>query len=286
MSNLDFQPFDWNGPIKVITPDIENDIKTYLGENALDKWTNTINSDLKEKIIFITERLDMIAHLKSIAMIIRRKSKITKTLINGDLYQVHYECNFQSHNYGGLQFDIEALSYYLYLSCIDAIQSQPQYKSVFEWLKENTERYENKAKSELLDLLKKDDIKYRDEYGLSKNFIKAFVEDISNELKIKICDVLIVVKAENNIINPKSYDTWRQKDGDKKLKKIAEKLYSLRSLYTHKNIRSFLPVTDISTIPDMNGEILLCKKCNPMELLLEDIIKELCLKKLMESNEK
>jgi len=280
MSNLKFQPFNWYGPKKVQTPNIEDDIRKYLGENLLEKWTITTDNELKQKIIIVVERLDFISHLKSIAMIVREKSKRTPKIIADNIFQVSFECNFRGHNYGGLQFDIEALDYYLHLSCIDAIQSQPSYKSAFEWLENSIERYANKTTAELSTLIKQDKSKYSDEYGLNKNFVKAFVEDISEELRIKICEILIVVKAKDGFITPQSYDTWIAKTQSQKLKKIANKLYELRSQYTHTNIRSFLPVTDIETIPDLNGEILLCQKCNPMELLLDEIIIDLCIRKL------
>jgi len=75
MSNLKFQPFDWDGPRKVQTPNIEDDIKKYLGEDLLEKWTITTDIELKQKIIIVAERLDFISHLKSIAMIEKRNQR-------------------------------------------------------------------------------------------------------------------------------------------------------------------------------------------------------------------
>jgi len=276
MSNLEFRKFDWNGPKKVQTPNIEEDINNFLGSEILEKWKKSINTNLREKIVFVAERLDFISHQKSIAMIVRRKSKQTIKKLENNILQVNYECKIFGHNYGGLQFDIEALDYYLHLSCIDAIQSQPTYNSAFKWLKENIERYTNKTSTELTEIFKQDETSYNDLYGLRKNFIKAFVEDISSVLQDRICDTLIVVKAKKGEVTKESFEDWNKRTKKEKLKKIADKLYELRSLFTHKNIRSFLPVSTLISIPNLDGEYLLCKKFNPMDLLLDDIIKELC----------
>lgn len=280
MGDTEFRTFDWNGPKKVQTPNIENDIEQYLGENILEKWKSSSSEELKQKIIIVAERLDFISHLKSIAMLIRSRSKITSMPIGENIFQVNFQCVFQGHDFGGMQFDIEALDYYLRLSCIDAIQSQPSYVPALDWLNQNIDDYANKTQAELSTLLERDKLRYSEEYGLSKNFAKAFTEDISEELKEKICEVLIVVKAKDGEITEESINAWGARDKSQKLKKIASKLYELRSQYTHTNIRSFLPVTDIATIPNLNGEVLLCKKCNPMDLLLNDVIINLCDKKL------
>jgi hypothetical protein len=242
MSNLAFKKSDWNGPKEVQTPNIKEDISNLLGDDILIKWEKSTDKKLKEKIVRVVEKLDFISHLKSIAKIVERKSKRTR---KGNW--IHFECNFLGHNYGGLQFDIEALIYYLYLSCIDAIQSQPTQS---------------------------------DEYGPTKNFKKAFIKDISSGLQDKICVSLIFVKAENGTITKQSLEAWNKRNKKEKLKKIADKLYGLRCSYTHRNIRSFLPLDDLNSIPDLNGEYLLCKKGTQMDKLLEDVIKELVLKML------
>lgn len=273
-----FNTNEWNGPKMVETPNIEEDIELYLGREILEKWKTSKNADLKTLTVFITERLEFISILKSIAMLVRRKSKRTVKQ-EGNNIRVHFECKLFGHNYAGIQFDIEALDYYLHLSCIDAIQSQPQFHSAFQWLKNNVTKYENKDSKELFRLLTDNEKKYSEEFGLSKNFIKAFTQDITPKLQEKICDVLIVLKIKDGQITDESLVAWEKRTVKEKLHKIANMLYGLRSAYTHKNIRSFLPSSDLKTIPDLNGEYLLCKKCNPMDILLSEVIQNLCLQK-------
>lgn len=275
---MTFNINDWNGPKKVETPDIEKDIELYLGHDILEKWKASENADLKTLIVFITERLEFIFSLKSIAMIVREKSKRIYNQ-EGENERVHFECKLFGHDYAGIQFDIEALDYYLHLSCIDAIQSQPKYYSAFDWIKDNIVRYENKDSKDLFCLLTEDQDEYSNNYGLSKNFIKAFTQDITPTLQTKICDVLIVVKIKNGEITNESLAAWEKRTNEQKLYRIANMLYGLRSIYTHKNIRSFLPSSDLKTIPDLNGDYLFCKKCNPMDILLNEVIQELCLQK-------
>lgn len=211
-------------------------------------------------------------------MLVRSKSKRTSKL-EGKNIRVHFDCKLFGHDYAGIQFDIEALDYYLHLSCIDAIQSQPQFYSAFQWLKNNVTKYENKKSEELFRQLTDGEKEYSEEFGLSKNFIKAFTQDITPELQEKICNVLIVVKIKNEEITDESLIAWEKRTTKEKLHRIANMLYGLRSAYTHKNIRSFLPSSDLKMIPDLNGEYLLCKKCNPMDILLSEVIQNLCLQK-------
>ncbi len=97
----------------------------------MQKWQNSNDSALKKIIVVIIERLDLISHLETIAMIVRKKLKYIEK-IEGNIKIVFSEYNVFGRNFGGLQYDIEALDFYLHLTCIDAIQGQLEYKNPFD----------------------------------------------------------------------------------------------------------------------------------------------------------
>lgn len=285
MKNVNFNSRNWNAPKVVETPNIEEDIKQYLGDEILKKWQNLADTDdlkkLKKRIIVITERLDLVSHLKTIAMIVRNKSNYTEKN-DGNIKS---ECNLFGHNFGGLQYDIEALDFYLHLTCIDAIQEQEPYKDPFDWLKSNFSKYNNTNGIDF-DKAKND---YQIRFGLSKNFKKAFTEDISPGLKEIVSNVFMVVKMNNNQPNPDSLNNWNSKNESEKLNKIAGTLYEIRSKFTHTNIRSFYPVERMYKIPCFepgisyllwNLNYSLSNQIISIDDLLNEIIKELCLNKL------
>lgn len=272
---MDFKREEWLVPSEVETPNIEDDIQQYLGDEILEKWKVSSNADTKKAIVFITERLDFISHLNTFReYAIKNSTKQPLLKSNGELW-VTYNFEMDGHDFSGIQFDIEALVLYLLMTCIDAIQTQPKYHSAFEWLLNRTDDYVNKSKDQFVELLKKDQNQYDELYGLSKNFRLAFTNGISETLRTRIVENLIVAKFENNGINKESFAAWESKSGSEKIRKIANSLYHLRSKYTHNNIRSFMPRMSFGA-RTLHGEFLLCKKGFSLENMLLEVIKELC----------
>jgi hypothetical protein len=179
MENIEFDIKEWYGPKRVCTPDIEEDIRNYLGDVVFEKWEKSPNLTLKSKITIIAERLDLIEHLKQTERIVDEQSTKTVHRVDSNSVRVHSELIFSGHDFGGFQYDIEALIFYLYVSCIDAIQSQPKYKTPFKWLLENVDKYQQKKPEELKSMLKEDENTHSEIYGLRRNFIKAFTEELS-----------------------------------------------------------------------------------------------------------
>lgn len=276
---MTFKQQDWNGPNKIVTPNIEEDIEKFLGEKIIEAYKKCANQEYKEKIQFITERLEFIEGMKIFANYIRKTSRHQIKKIDHGITDT-FKNNFLNYDFAGFDYDIEALNYYLYLSCIDAIQSQPNFIKTFDWIKENAIRFENKSESELVSILEEADKEYSETYGVNKNFKKAFTDDITESLKEELCESLMVVKIKNAKITDDSVDAWKNRDLDAKLSKIATTLYNQRSKYTHENIRSFLPSSSLTTMPKNEGEYLLCKKDKQIDSLLLKVIKDVCLKKL------
>jgi hypothetical protein len=89
----------------------------------------------------------------------------------------------------------------------------------------------------------------------------------------------MVVSINDEKINKDSLQAWSSNTLQERLKKVADELYELRSKFTHNNIRSFLPLMNLDAIPDLSGRFILCKKTCSIDLLFNEVIKELCLNK-------
>lgn len=283
MNNKTFDPNHWKAPRNIKTPNIEEDIKQYLGDEILEKWKQSDSHDLKKMILVITERLEFICHLKTIAEFISSNTKYIPE-IKGNIINLTSEHKLLGHDFGGLQYDIEALVFYLHLTCIDAIQGEQIYVKPFEWLKNNTATY---LTEHGIDYDKADE-DYNNIYGIRKNFRKAISNDISDDLKEKISNIFMAIKFNENQPNTESLNSWNNKNRQEKLLRIANVLCDIRSKFTHASIRSFYPVVNLNiSLLEPNKEYLLWNKqysalnqIASIDFLLKNIIKELCVNKL------
>ena len=265
MSNVFFNKDHWKVPKVVETQNIEEDIEAFLGRDVFDKWkTLRVGDELREKIIVITERLEFIGHLRKIAEIAKENTTEIGTIAKDGVNIIPDKCNLFGHNFDGLRFDIEALNFYLYLTCIDTIQNKGKWHT--------------------------------------RTFKKAFTSDIEADLKTKISEVFVVIKIGNgektmSLTDKKQLEKlnemledWKAKKEAKRLREIADTLYDIRSRFTHDNIRSFCPIDEMSVIPyfkpNKKGILLWDKNyassnnIKSIDEVLGDVIKELCLKKL------
>ena len=250
--------FDWLIEPNIITPDIDDDIKNFLGDDVLEQWERLEPSNkLYNTIIVITERLEFIEHLTCISEFFEDKTT-TNSIKNKNKNVTTFHCTINNHDFAGVQFDINALNFYLYLTCIDALQQICK---------------KNKSGGNLL----------------TKNFIKAFTEEISSELQKTIIDNIIIINKNLKDFN-NSLLKWDKLNNDKKLNKIGKYLYKIRSEFTHCNIRNFYPSVELASLIDENNniltdknEILLVNKRKNISSILKDVIIELCIHKL--SNE-
>lgn len=251
----------WLAPKKISTPNLIEDIEKYLGKSISDKY-ETLNQDLKNKITVLTERIEFVDHLFVFGEFVKRNSSIknqtkVETIIDGKnatLIKRDFEFVLYKKDLAGANFDIEALIFYLLITCIDTLKGQPQYVDPFDWLKNEIDISNNDILGQL-DSLKE---KYKEDFGLSRRFKEAFTTDIDTEVQNALINNLISVKLNNSKINQDSLKAWDEKDKEGKLNKIANTLYQIRSSYTHTSIRTFLPSQPLEFVPDLNGEHLLC----------------------------
>lgn len=268
-----FNQSDWSFPKKVQTPNIKEDIKTYLSDDILSKFNACTNQEVKDKIVRVTEMLEFIGHLNAISGFLHSKDKKEVKCVGNNIYVISH-IEFESHDYSGFDYDCEALTIYLLLSLIDTCVGQEKYVTTKDYiakeLKEN-----NNNKDEVIDLLEQ----YNDKYGLSKNFKKAFTDYISPSLKKEICSSLFYFDPpkEENILAKieERYSKWGKMNDEEKLKKIAAGLYSIRSKYTHSNIRCFIPDKDNNQICAGDKECFFCKKGTNFDAILKKVIIDL-----------
>jgi hypothetical protein len=276
-------------PKKVKTPDLLCDVGEFLGDEARKKYPLLQEANQK-KIEVLVERLEFIRHLTCFAEFVRKgkkkhfdKIKIEKIDESRNKIEVPEEFMLMGKDLAGSDYDIEALVFYLLLTCIDLIKGQSAYKKPFEWILFNGDAFWGRGKDEFINAIKEHEKIYQEQYGLSHRFITAFTKDISDEYKKDLSDSLVVVKLSDSQIKPASADTWETKSLEEKIKKIAEILYNIRSSYTHAGIRNYFPADPLLMTPELNGETLLQKKgTKPVITTLQEIVTYLARKLVLE----
>lgn len=268
-----FDIVNWKHPKTIETPQIEEDIKKYLSLEILDLYNKCDKKEIKKRIIRTVEMLDLIEHLKVIGSKLAKLDKPITRMEGQYCYKVS-NILLWNHEFSGMPYDISALRMYLLLSVIDACSDAHKYKYI------KCSDYINKKNDYQTpeDVIRKIKL-YEEVYGLSVNFRKIFMDDISNSLQEKIADAIFVISTKKS--KEMSFDDiknkhieWTKKSTADRLKKIATTLYDLRSKYTHENIRAFLP-TESKTADkiDSKWKILIRKEYN-LDILLIEVIKE------------
>jgi hypothetical protein len=249
---------------------------------------NSLEQDTRDKLTVLVERLEFIEHLQILRKFIIRKTEVSRRIItlsdNPQLVE-EYTCVLLGHDLAGANFDIEAMIFYLLLTCIDTIKGQPKPVNVFDWLCEPSrlERIVNQDQpSLLLQMCSLKEI-FRSDFGLSRRFKEAFACDLSDELQEELASSLVVCKVHDSEIDQDSLKAWNRRSTSDKSRKLSDTLYSIRSSFTHASVRTFFPVQCLDTVPSLNGEQLLCKlDANLLEMLTR-VIKHLISTQLMEN---
>ena len=288
IKNKKMEQFDinnWKHPKTIETPQIEEDIKKYLSQETLDLFNKCDDIEILNRVKRTAEMLDLVEHLDVIEKELAKHDKPTFRKINDYRYK-DSNIILWEHDFSGMPYDISALRMYLLLSVIDACSDAHKFKYI------KCSDYINK----------KDDYKtpedvireivfYEEKYGLSVNFRKVFMYDISNKLQEKIADAIFVISTskskELSFDDVKNkYLEWAKRTTTDKLKKIANTLYDLRSKYTHVNVRAFLP-TESKTADIIKSEWkLLIKKEYTLDTLLKEVIIEQSNRILLDGKEK
>lgn len=275
----------WKIPKQVTTPNIEDDIERLLSTEILQLFKLCEDLEKKMRLQRIVEMLDFADHLMNFCEYLKSINKPITRIYNGKC-EVKDNIRFNEHDYSGCEFDIEAFVYYTYVSVIDTSMAKSATyvspKSFFE----KSIHEANITKAKVLTLCDE----YNKTHGLSRNFKKVFTTRISHELQEKFANGILVLSDNRKTDYTKAeidkrWGEWQKKDIKDRMKKIANYLYSIRSSYTHSNIRSFIPSNGWNEVTlNKNTKYLLQKDVDLLELL-KSVILELCTAFLSASNE-
>lgn len=277
---------NWIKPSVVSTPNIEDDIRNLLSEDILSMYQECPDADKRKRIVRITEMLDYANHLSAFSSFLCRINEPTSRIV-GNIQYIDDHIEFEGHDYSGCEFDIEAMVYYLYVSIIDTCMAKSDTFYPVKSFLDNKIKGDTVSKSELLTLCDE----YMELYGLSKNFQEVFMSRISDGLKSQFVDNILILGGRKNDYTrdeiEQKWQVWQQADINVRLKKIASTLYSIRSQYTHSNIRSFVPKREWDSDSLHHATIYLVKEGCDVLKLLKAVIDELCIQLLQnkEGNE-
>lgn len=277
---------NWIKPSVVSTPNIEDDIRNLLSEDILSMYQECPGADKRKRIVRITEMLDYANHLSAFSSFLCRINEPTSRIV-GNIQYIDDHIEFEGHDYSGCEFDIEAMVYYLYVSIIDTCMAKSDTFYPVKSFLDNKIKGDTVSKSELLTLCDE----YMELYGLSKNFQEVFMSRISDDLKSQFVDNILILGGRKNDYTrdeiEQKWQVWQQADINVRLKKIASTLYSIRSQYTHSNIRSFVPKREWDSDSLHHATIYLVKEGCDVLKLLKAVIDELCIQLLQnkEGNE-
>ena len=97
--------------------------------------------------------------------------------------------------------------------------------------------------------------------------------DCSQGIRDILTENLAVVKLGDRCINRESAEAWEKKGGEKKLHRIATKLYDMRSRFTHAGFRQFNPEIPVVSSLSIKGDVLLRREGAPSlcEMLVDTI---------------
>lgn len=269
-----FNSAEWYFPKKITNPNMGNDIKEFLGYEIFKKYQNG-NPSYCYKVERVTDMLEFVDHIMSISSFLKQKNNPTKE-IRGNEIIITDQISFEGHDYSGFEWDVEALTLFLYVSIIDTTIAKSTYLPVATYIAkciEDGKSFNNECIIEELQ-------RYEHEYGLSKNFVNVFTNMISKELQKKITDVVLPFWSDRKSQYEQQelsehYARWMTMPNTEKLSRIAKVLYSVRSKYTHESIRQFIPNDEGYQI--IKGQCLLCKKGHSIINLLHDVIVDVLL---------
>lgn len=167
---------------------------------------------IRDKLDTFTDRMEFVEQLSLV------KSMIQK---NGFM--------IDGHEVDGMDTDIGALRLYLSLTCIDIFAST-HFKTFDEWLPDNCGDFEQGRKT-LKDYISRKAKEYKDSYGVSSNFQKAF-QNASDEIRNALLNNITMLDIDlgKNLIKPKPCTT---------LDDIVGFMLAVRNKYTHEGERVY-----------------------------------------------
>jgi|GEM_PF-3388009 len=238
-------------PPNIRTPDLENDIIDFFcPEISIQDYRENYepeDSNIKFKLQLVTERFEFINHLLALKELLEqnKKSKSLTIKIERKELTINDDIEFHGREYNGVDYDIEALCFYLLLTCIDTIVG--------------------------------------DRNKVGKNF-KTAITQIPEELKNRVCSHFAIVEFQNDIFSDKIITEWKNHES-KQIDEFADYLYYVRNNFTHNSLKSYIPRYPADRLKlDIKKKIplsLVPLETDTLLKLIEDIVIDLVKKKLL-----
>ncbi len=248
------------GPPVVETPDLENDIQLLFYPDSgitLDEISEIVSEQdakTRGRLQVIAERLEFVHHLLSLRQLLEEakgKQEIILTRRINDsqlLVNVKTRIEFHGRRYDGVDYDIDALCFYLLLTCIESV-FESSTKNIEDWLVENWDELceDGEQPAECITRVK---AKFYTKHGYGYRFKKAFTDEISDDLKQRLATDFAVVKTRDGKVSEDSWEAWNDRSSKRKIASIAGFFYGqVRSKFTHTGQRMFFPSIPLDFLP-------------------------------------
>ena len=282
------------GPPGVETPDIVEEVRRlFCPEVTSDGFQQVWPSDQQslQALCLVTERLEFVQYLFKIRQIMQQHKKHEKPipvryLGGGIVLKVREYIRGHDHEFDGVDYDIEALCFYLLLTCIEIVVGRGRYMDPFDWLADNRGDLLGREPSPVQYMQDAKEA-YYDEYGARRGFVRAVTEEIPDNLRNRLARDYALVKLDDGQINQQSWDEWQGNTDQEKVTSLAKHLYGVvRSKFTHEGHRTFFPTIPVEFCAASGSKlVLVCLEVSGepgLIELLQEMVKQLVRLKLLD----
>lgn len=273
------------GPRSIFTEDIFQDIKNFFYRDEdtsveeIHHKFSLLDKNHQHKLIVLTERVEFVCHLNEFKKLLAENKQYGpwRTYSDGEdkVVEIPEKIEFHRLEFNGVDHDIDAVSFYLLLTCIECIEGNPEYVEMANWFEENWDTLYKPGETPQACIKRIKEI-YYERYGTRRNFKRAFTDRIPNSLKIRLVTNFALVKLENHELDESSWQSWQSLEEKQKLVKITNYLYdNVRNKFTHESHRSFFPDIPICLLPSSHDKVLIAlvpPEYDNLLLLLQDLI--------------
>lgn len=271
------------GPPGIGTLNIHEDIQRFFcpevtTDDLLQIWPK--DQQAGQALCLVTERFEFVRHLFKIKEIMQQAKQYGQPMpvrhIGGRLELKYRECvRGHDHEFDGVDHDIEALCFYLLLTCIEIVVGKGRHMDPFDWLAKTWQHLFG-TKTNPVQSMKDAKEAYYDEYGARRGFVRAITEDLSDDVRNSLAHDCALVKLDDGQINRQSWKEWQDKADEEKLKSLARYLYdTVRSKFTHEGHRTFFPTFPIKFCRASNNRLVLVWVNGSAERSLVDLLQEM-----------
>ena len=187
----------WLWPAWHQTPDIIKLIAKHIDSGIDEQKYQLLDDDIRRTLQLIAERFEIIEHLQTVLENLRKHRKMEstgngKTGGGSTKGSESYRIMVWEHDFAGFDFDIDALSVYLCLTCIDTINGSDKYETPFDWLQKRIVAGNVPNIADDIPKLKEE---YESTYGASRRFREVFTAGLELEMRKAFPNALLSSKS-------------------------------------------------------------------------------------------